>query len=80
MNRPHSIASAPKSAGRSRRGFTASILTIAVTVVALAAQPAKALLIVPGFTLAITSDPNAASIESAIYSAIGTRDRCRIRI
>jgi hypothetical protein len=39
-----------------------------------AARPAAALLIVPAFTSAITTDPNAASIESAIDSAIGTID------
>lgn len=39
-----------------------------------AAQPAAALVIVPTFTSAISSDPNAASIESAINSAIGTID------
>jgi hypothetical protein len=59
----------------SRRGFTAPcILAIAATAILLAAQPAAALLIVPAFTNAITSDPNVASIESAIYSAIGTID------
>jgi len=72
MTGPRSTASAPQST--SRRGFTADILTIAVMVVALTTRPAEALLIMPGFTSAITSDPNAASIESAIYSAIGTID------
>jgi hypothetical protein len=42
--------------------------------VAAATQPAAALLIVPTFTSAITTDPNAASIEFAINSAIGTID------
>jgi hypothetical protein len=39
-----------------------------------ATQPAAALLIVPTFTDAITTNPNAASIDSAIDSAIGTID------
>ena len=42
--------------------------------IASAPRPAAALLIVPAFTTAITSDPNAASIESATNSAIATID------
>lgn len=49
-------------------------LSGALMAVVAATQPAAALLIVPTFTSAITTDPNAASIESAIDSAIGTID------
>jgi len=41
---------------------------------AAATQPASALLIDPTFTSAITSDPNAAAIEFAVNTAIGTID------
>jgi hypothetical protein len=57
---------------RTLRGSTA--LTAALLAVMAATHPAAALLIVPTFTSAVTSDPNAASIESAINSAIGTVD------
>jgi hypothetical protein len=60
--------------GNGRPFIAPGMLMIAVTAVFVAARPAAALIIAPTFTSAITSDPNAASIESAINSAIGTID------
>jgi hypothetical protein len=51
-----------------------TFLALVLAAVATATQPAAALLITPTFTSSITSNPNAASIESAINVAIGTID------
>jgi hypothetical protein len=58
----------------SRKLLGSVALCGALMAVTAATQPAAALVIVPTFTDAITTDPNEASIESAIDSAVGTID------
>lgn len=75
MARTHFSASVARNTPKRGRLFTATgMLAVAATALVLTPQPATALLIVPTFTGAITSDFNAASIETAIDSAIGTID------
>jgi hypothetical protein len=58
----------------SRKLLGSVALCGALMAVEAATQPAAALVIAPTFTDALATDPNEASIESAINSAIGTID------